>query len=383
MRKRTLLVLLAAGLSLGACSSLNPLNWFSGPSGPTPAPLTPIADAKAVRVLWSASVGGGGSFTFSPVFAGDSVYAADRDGSVASFDAASGRQRWRVSLESRLSGGVGSDGALVAVATDEGEVFALDAQSGKVRWRARVSSEVLAAPAVGAGLVLVRSEDSRIFAFDAVDGKRIWVYQRAPSSLIVRSPAGVTIAADTAYAGFSGGKLVAIALNNGIARWEGSVAVPRGATELERITEVLGVPVVRGREVCAAAYQGRVACFDTGSGNLLWSREMSSVNGASVDEANVYVSDDTGAVYAFERRSGRSLWKQDRLANRQLSLPLPVGSEIVVGDLEGYVHFLARDSGAFVARMATGGAPIRAAPIRLPEGCLVQTQSGGLFALAL
>jgi outer membrane protein assembly factor BamB len=159
--------------------------------------------------------------------------------------------------------------------------------------------------------------------------------------------------------------------------------VPRGATELERITEVLGVPVVRGREVCAAAYQGRVACFDTGSGNVLWSREMSSVNGASVDETNVYVSDDTGAVYAFERRSGRSLWKQDRLANRQLSLPLPVGSEIAVGDLEGYVHFLARDSGAFVARIATGGAPIRASPIRLPEGCLVQTQSGGLFALAL
>ena len=383
MRKRTLLALLATGLALGACSSLNPMNWFSGPSGPTPAPLVPIADPKAVRVLWSASVGGAGSFTLSPVFAGDSVYAADRDGSVASFDAASGRQRWRVSVEGRLSGGVGSDGVLVVVASDEGEVFALDAQSGKVRWRARVSSEVLAAPAVGEGLVLVRSEDSRIFAFDSVDGKRVWVYQRAPSSLIVRSPAGVTIAGDAAYAGFSGGKLVAISLNNGIVRWEANVAVPRGANELERITEVLGDPAVRGREVCAAAYQGRVACFDTGSGNLLWSREMSVLNGVSLDETNAYVSDDKGAVYAFERRSGRSLWKQDRLANRQLSLPLAVGSEIVVGDLEGYVHFLARDSGAFVARMATGGSPIRAAPIRLPAGFLVQTHGGGLFALAL
>lgn len=379
---RRLLVLLAAGAMLGGCSSWNPLDWFSGPSGPTPAPLTPIANPQAVRVLWSASVGEGERFIFSPALAGDSVYAAGRDGSVARFDAAAGSVRWRISLDARLSAGVGSDGTLVVAGTDEGEVFALDAQSGSIRWRARVSSEVLAAPVVGAGLVLVRSGDSRIFAFGEQDGKRRWVYQRAPASLIIRSPSGVTIAGDSAYAGFSGGKLVAIALENGGARWEGSVALPRGATELERITEVLGNPAVEGREVCAAAFQGRVACFDLRSGNLLWSREMSSLTGVGLDERNAYVSDDKGAVQALERRTGRSVWKQDRLANRQLSLPLPIGADVVVGDVEGYVHFLARDSGAFVARMATDGTPIRAAPIRLPTGFLVQTQGGGLYALS-
>jgi outer membrane protein assembly factor BamB len=379
---RRILVLLAAGAVLGGCSSWNPLDWFSGPSGPTPAPLTPIANPQAVRVLWSASVGDGQRFIFSPALAGDSVYAAGRDGSVAGFDAATGSARWRISLDARLSAGVGSDGTLVVVATDEGEVFALDAHSGSIRWRARVSSEVLAAPVVGSGLVLVRSGDSRIFAFGEQDGKRRWVYQRAPASLIIRSPAGVTIAGDSAYAGFSGGKLVAIALENGGARWEGSVALPRGATELERITEVLGNPAVQGREVCAAAFQGRVACFDARSGNLLWSREMSSLTGVGLDERNAYVSDDKGGVQALDRRNGRSVWKQDRLANRQLSVPLPIGADVVVGDVEGYVHFLARDSGAFVARMATGGTPIRSAPIRLPSGFLVQTQSGGLYALS-
>ena len=379
---RRLLVLLAAGAMLGGCSSWNPLDWFSGPSGPTPAPLTPIANPQAVRVLWSASVGEGERFIFSPALAGDCVYAAGRDGSVARFDAAAGSVRWRISLDARLSAGVGSDGTLVVAGTDEGEVFALDAQSGSIRWRARVSSEVLAAPVVGAGLVLVRSGDSRIFAFGEQDGKRRWVYQRAPASLIIRSPSGVTIAGDSAYAGFSGGKLVAIALENGGARWEGSVALPRGATELERITEVLGNPAVEGREVCAAAFQGRVACFDLRSGNLLWSREMSSLTGVGLDERNAYVSDDKGGVQALERRTGRSVWKQDRLANRQLSLPLPIGADVVVGDVEGYVHFLARDSGAFVARMATDGTPIRAAPIRLPTGFLVQTQGGGLYALS-
>jgi len=379
---RRLLVLLAAGAVLGGCSSWNPMDWFGGPSGPPPAPLTPIANPQAVRVLWSASVGDSGRFVFSPALAGDSVYAASRDGSVARFDAATGSARWRVSLDARLSAGVGSDGTLVVVATDEGEVFALDAQNGGVRWRARVSSEVLAAPVVGSGLVLVRSGDSRIFAFGELDGKRRWVYQRAPASLIIRSPAGVTIAGDGAYAGFSGGKLVAIALENGGARWEGSVALPRGATELERITEVLGNPAAEEREVCAAAFQGRVACFDVRSGTLLWSRELSSLTGVGLDERNAYVSDDKGGVQALDRRTGRSVWKQDRLANRQLSLPLAIGADVVVGDLEGYVHFLSRESGAFVARMATGGTPIRAAPIRLPTGFLVQTQSGGLYALS-
>ena len=382
MTMRRLLVLLVAGAALGGCSSWNPLDWFSGPPGPAPAPLTPIADPQAVRVLWSASIGDAGRFVFSPVLVGDSVYAASRDGSVARLDAATGRVLWRVTLDARLSGGVGSDGTLVVAATDEGEVFALDAQNGSVRWRARVSSEVLAAPVVGAGLVLVRSGDSRIFAFEQSDGKRRWVYQRAPASLVIRSPAGVTIAGDSAYAGFSAGKLVAIALENGGVRWEASVALPRGATELERITEVLGNPAAEGREVCAVAFQGRVACFDARSGNQLWSREVSSLTGVSLDASNAYVSDDKGAVQTLERRTGRSLWKQDRLANRQLSLPLPIGNEVVVGDVEGYVHFMARDSGAFLARLATGGTPIRAAPIRLPTGFLVQTQNGGLYALS-
>ncbi|MGH8738353.1 MAG: outer membrane protein assembly factor BamB [Burkholderiales bacterium] len=372
---RQLLAALAAVAVLGGCAS--------APSGPKPATLTPIHDAQAVRILWSAKISPAGRFVFSPALAGDGIFVAGRDGTVARLDPASGETRWRVDLNARLSGGVGSDGRLVVVASDEGVVFALDAKDGRILWRARVSSEVLAAPAVGDGLVLVRSADSRVFAFGSDDGKRRWVYQRAPASLIVRASAGLSIDGDTAYAGFSGGKLVAIALQNGGLRWEATVAVPHGATELERVTDVEGVPVAQGREVCAAAYQGRVACFDARNGNPIWSRAVSSVTGVSLDARYAYVSDDQGAVYAFDRTDGRSVWKQDKLANRQTSLPLPLGSEIAVGDLEGYVHFLARESGAFVARIATDGGPIRAAPIKLPSGLLVQTLDGGLYALGL
>jgi outer membrane protein assembly factor BamB len=375
----------SAVLALAACGgmqNLNPVNWFSGPTGPKPAELPALANPQSVRVLWSAGVGGADAYVFSPAFADASVFAAARDGTVARLDAASGQARWRVALPRRLSAGVGADGKLAVVATEEGEVFALDAQSGAERWRARVSSEVLAAPRVGEGLVLVRSADSRIFAFGAEDGKRRWVYQRAAASLLVRSPAGVTIHQAMAFAGFSGGKLVAIALSNGGVRWEATVALPKGATELERVSDIVGEPAAQGREVCAAAFQGRVACYDAQSGSQQWARDMSSVTGVSFDARYAYVSDERGAVHALDRTNGRSVWKQDRLAHRQLSLPLPLGAEVALGDLQGYVHFLARDSGAFVARAATDGSPVRAAPLRLPGGFVVQTRAGGLFALS-
>jgi outer membrane protein assembly factor BamB len=363
--------------------SLNPLNWWSGPTGPKPAELPPLAGAQTVRVLWSVSIGTADSFFFSPALAGDSVYAAARDGTVARIDAATGQVRWRSNAGARLSSGVGSDGALVAVATEEGEVIALDAKDGKQRWKTRASSEVIAAPAVAAELVLVRSADSRIFAFDAADGKRRWVFQRAAGPLAVRSPAGVTVLDKLAYAGFSGGKLVAISLANGALRWEATVATPKGATELERVADILGNPAAQGREVCAAAYQGRVGCYDAQNGTQQWAREFSTLTGVSFDARYAFLSDDRGAVHALDRTNGRSVWKQDRLAHRRLSLPLPVEGEVAVADLQGYVHFLSREAGTFVARLATDGSAVLAAPLRLPSGLLVQTRNGGLYALSL
>ena len=360
---------------LAACSS---------PSGPKPAELQRLEKPQEVRVLWSARIGSADRFVFFPAPVGDAVFAAARDGTVVRLDAAKrGEERWRVALEKRLSAGVAANEGTVVVATEDGDVFALSAADGKQRWRSRVSSEVLAPAALANGLVIVRSVDNRIFAFDEQDGKRRWVYQRAPASLIVRSPAGVTVVGETAFAGFSGGKLAAIALSNGGVRWESTVAIPKGATELERVTDVVGEPVVQGREVCAAAYQGRVACFDMASGRQLWTRELSSLTGVAVDARYAFVSDDRGSVHELDRTNGRSVWKQDKLAYRQLSIPAPVGNVVAVGDLEGYVHFLSRDSGAFIARYSSGGGPVRAAPLALASSVLIQTQDGTLVALAL
>jgi len=375
---RAALVLALAG-TLAGCAALNPFNWFGRSEKERRAPLTEIKQSLSVRTLWQASVGDSRGYLLAPAVAGGSVYAAAYDGTVVRLEEETGKQIWRVDVGDAITGGVGSDGERVVVGTAEGEVITLD-NDGRVLWRARVSSEVLSPPAVVGDRVVVRSADNRIFAFDARDGKREWVYSRSAPALIVRGPFDMEVRGGFVFAGFPGGKLVAVALNNGGLRWEGTVALPRGTTELERVADVVGKPWVGDREACAVAYQGRIACFDLRSGNLLWARDISSSAGLDVGDGNVYVSEDAGAVTAFNR-SGASLWRQDKLAGREPSAPLALGPEIVVGDVEGYVHWLAREDGAFVARQATDGSPIRAAPVPIAGGFLVQTSKGGLYAL--
>jgi outer membrane protein assembly factor BamB len=376
-----------AALGLAGCSgwsgfSLNPVDWFTRSKPPPPAPLQTISNPTPVRVLWQASIGRAGDALFMPAVAGENVFAAAADGTVVRLEAGTGRQVWRVRLPTTLSGGVGSDGKLTVVGSSEGEVIALD-EEGRTLWRSRVSSEVLAPPVIAGDTVVVRSADSRIFALDARDGRRRWLYQRAAPALAVRSLSGAVIRSGFVFAGFSGGKMVALALNNGGLRWEGTVSLPKGTTELERVSDVIGLPWVGEREACAVAFQGRVACFDLGNGNQIWGRDMSSSAGLGVDGRSVYVSEDRGAVSALDRASGRSLWRQDKLTNRKLSAPLPLPGEIAVGDLEGNVHLLARETGAFTGRFATDGSPVRATPVPLAgTGFLVQTSNGNLYALA-
>jgi len=365
-----------------ACSTIESLNPFSSSATKTkPADLVAIVPTAEFRVVWQSSIGESKEYSFTPAVIGNSLYAGARDGSVARYD--DGRQVWRINAGQSLSGGVGSDGKLVVVGTSKGDVLAFNAANGSSAWKTRVNSEVLAAPAVSDGLVVIRSGDSRIFGFEAADGKRRWVYQRATPTLSLRSFAGVLMAGRSILSGFPGGKLVALSAENGAVLWEATVALPKGATELERISDITSLPVLRGNEVCAVAYQGRVACFDVGNGNQLWSREVSSSSGLDMDAKSVYVSDEKGSVLAFDRSNGSSLWKQDKLFMRGLSRPLVVVQHLVVADADGVAHLMNCEDGSFAARFGGDGGGIFADPQRFKDGLVIQTRTGGIFSLSV
>jgi outer membrane protein assembly factor BamB len=381
-----LLPLLVVSL-LAGCSTLTDkvssgFGLFGASKSVEKAALQDFSQSATATLAWRQQVASAGGFVFSPAVVDGSLFAGGQDGQIARFEAGNGKQVWRIDAGNKLSGGVGGDDNLVLAGTVKGDVLAFD-HSGKPLWQAKVSSEVLSAPQAAADIVIVRTGDGRIFGLDAKDGKRKWVYQRALPALALRNYAGVTISRGAVLAGFPGGKLVALNSSNGTVGWEATVALPRGATELERIADITSLPVVDNNMVCAAAFQGRVACFDLLNGNQLWVREISSIAGLSMDSRYLYISDAKGAVHALDKNSGASIWKQDKLSGRQLTTPVVLNGYVAVADYQGYVHFLSRDDGGFAARIATDGSAVVAPPLVQNGNLLLQTENGGVFAISV
>ncbi|WP_256203763.1 outer membrane protein assembly factor BamB [Nitrosomonas sp. Nm58] len=344
-----------------------------------------IAALKAlpqIPILWQLGLNKSEIAVFSPIYENGAVYAADAKGQLVRLDPATGKENWQVETEHKLSGGVGAGHGMILIGTFKGEVLAFD-EMGNERWKARVTSEVLSPPQVDSGVVIARSGDGRIFGLDAADGKRKWVYQGPTPALTMRNFTSVLIYRGAVFAGLAGGKLIAMNLVNGNVGWEATVSQPRGVTELERMTDIAGLPVIDDQQVCAVAYNGRIACFEIADGNQIWARDASSNVGLTMDNNNVYVSEDRGAVVAYDKRSGAMMWKQAKLGSRKLSAPLVVrGALLAVGDAEGNVSLLRRHDGSLVARAATDGSAILSRPEYIPDGFVVQTSKGGIYAFA-
>lgn len=373
---------LTVALGLAGCSTIG--GWFgSGEVKIKPAELPAFQPSASMTRLWEINVGAGLPYTFTPASDGQAIYAAGRDGRILKIDAATGRELGRIETGRRLSAGVGVGEGLVLVGTPKGEVLAYRFADGQPAWTAQLSGEILTPPQARGGLVAVRGNDGKVWALDAADGKRRWVYSRALPALALREPGGLVLGDRAVYAGFPGGRLVALSLANGAPIWETNVALPKGATELERIADVTGALALSERLVCAGAFQGRVACFDRINGQGAWGRDISVLRGVAMDAHRLYAADSVDTVHAFDRERGVSPWKQDKLRDRRLSTPLPLDRHVAVGDYQGYVHLLDSETGAFAARIATDGSPITAAPIALPQGLVVQTANGGVYAFKI
>lgn len=377
MRLLPQLLFPAGVLFLAGCSSLNPFGSDSPVNKPAELVNFPATATLAKR--WSVAVGKSEGFAFQPAVLQDSVVAAAADGALVRIDLKTGATAWKVKAETPLTAGVGTDGSTIAVAGRKGTVLAYDG-SGKLKWKAQATSEVLSAPAVGAGLVIVRSIDNQIAAFDAQSGTRRWLVQRPLPALTLRAAPGMTISGESVFAALPGGRLSALALTNGAPRWEVPVGDPRGTTELERIADVTGRPVVVGQTVCAVAYQGRIGCFDVASGTPKWLQNFSSETGLSANESRVVSSTDASHLVAFDKASGQAAWRNEKLAYRGLSASGMHGEWVVVGDAAGQLHLLSAADGAFAARVATDGSPIRVAPVSVADEVVVQTQSGSVMA---
>ena len=373
-------VILAGLVLVAGCSSLNPFSRKAPVN--EPAALVQFTPSMATRTVWTARIGKSGDYPLVPAVVDARVYAASADGEISCLDAADGKPVWKIKAGTELTAGVGTDGKVLVVVGVDGLILAFDAADGKPLWKAQASTEVLSTPALGSGVVVVRSMDNRIAAYDLASGTRRWFVQRTAPPLALRASPGIVIHDGIAFVALPAGRLLALAAPTGAPRWDAPIAEPRGATELERVADVSGMPALMGRDVCAASYQGRLACVDAGNGSVRWARELSADVGPGLDQRYVFASDERGNLQAFSRDSGSSLWRNTSLSWRGLSSPVSFGRAVVVGDRQGYLHFFSREEGALLARVQTDGSAIRATPVVAGSTLIVQSQNGSLLAIS-
>ena len=349
-----------------------------------PKELKPFKATVNVTERWSANVGSDARKLYvrlKPVLDGDRIYAAGVKGKVSAYDAKTGSLLWETNTESRLRGGPGIGDGLVLLGSADAELIALDRNTGKQKWKTLASSEILATPSAADGVAVARSIDGRIFGYDSSTGKRKWIYDSSVPVLTLRGTSSAVIFAGGVIAGLSNGKVVALRLKNGELLWEKRIALPRGRSDLERIVDIDADPIVADGVIHVATFQGNIATIAVENGRGLWNRKMSSYAGIGADKDRLYVTDADSEVWSLERRSGASFWKNAELRARKLTAPAVLGEYIVVADLEGYVHFLKRDSGAIAARIRVGSSPIVAPPVVKGNMVYISSSAGTLTAL--
>lgn len=382
-RATRLVFVLACMAALAGCSTVK--GWFGGKASDAlkPAELTDFAATAKAQRLWAVDLGEGEGVLGSrqgPAVADGKVYAAAVEGGVTAVALQGGERLWHYETELPLASGPGVGDGLVAVGSLEGDVVALDAATGAQKWTARVGNEVLAAPTVGQGSVLVRSVDGRVTALDAVTGERRWFWERETPTLAVRGSGSPLLGPGIVFVGNDGGTVAALSLADGRLIWEQTVAAPEGRSELDRMADVDGTLVLDDVTLYATSYKKQTMAIDGPSGRPVWTHDAGGPGRVAVSADKVVVTDAGGTVWGLDKATGAALWQQAALARRNVTAPAIQGDYALVGDLEGYLHWLRLADGAFAARANFDGEAIRAAPVVADGIALVQDVDGGLSA---
>jgi outer membrane protein assembly factor BamB len=351
-----------------------------------PAELVDFDEAINVKRLWSAKLGGESDFLrvgLRPAGDGARIYAASRDGKVTAFDPETGRRVWRADLDVELSAGPGVGEGHVVVAAKDGFAIVLDATDGSEKWRADIAGESVSRPLVEDDTVIVQTIDNRLQALSLFDGRPRWSIQRDAPALTMRGSANPVAVANTVIAGFDSGRLIAAEIESGTVVWDVLLSPPQGRSDLDRLSDVDGALAVVGQDIYATGYHGRLAALAAESGQVLWSRDISSYKGVAADWNSLYTIRDEGEIIALVRGNGDEAWRNNSMLRREPTLPIPLGTTIVVGDLEGYIHFFNAIDGAAVARERLGGKAITSDPFVMANRVYVQSDSGQIGAYVI
>jgi outer membrane protein assembly factor BamB len=390
-----LITLLLLCLALAGCAAYDAVSegvsgisdYFLGgeDNSDPPALLVEYTPEIKIEELWQETVGDGAdeqSLKLVPAIGFGKILAADRDGLVEARDLSTGRLIWEAETEVHFSAGPGLGAGTVILGSRDAEVVALNSENGEVLWKSQVSSEVLSVPVIAHGTVIVRTTDGAVIALNEKTGAKLWSYEHNAPALSVRGIGAPLIIEDNVIEGYDNGKLMALRLADGKYVWETSIAIPKGRSEVERLVDLDVDPVDVGGVIYIASYNGGAAAVSELDGDVLWRNEaISSYTGLSHDFRYLYLSDPTDDVLQLDQRTGASLWKQKELHQRKLTAPAVYESYVVVGDFEGYVHWLSTSDGRQLGRIKVADSAIDAKPIVVDNTVYIYAKDGTLAAL--
>lgn len=335
--------------------------------GSSPSPVLPPVELTALENsinlsrVWKFTVGQGISdfyLKLKPAVHNNTGYISDYKGNLQAFNVNTGKVLWEKELAVPVSGGLTYANENIYLATSKGEVIALKASDASEQWRTQLSSEILSSPAVSKGVLVTKTIDGRVYGLDMYNGHKTWVYDRSVPRLTLRGSSSPIISNDVVITASDNGKLSALSLKQGKLLWETTISIAQGRNQLERVIDMDIDPIIIDDVIYIAGYQGRIAAVKLGSGQILWSREFSTYSGLYVDAFRVYITDAGGYVWALNRYNGSTLWRQDKLLRRRLTAPQTHDGYVVVGDYDGYLHWLNLDDGKIIARKRVNGSDI-------------------------
>lgn len=375
-------------LAIAATAALGLLTGCAGQVEPEypPKELGDTAGTTSVETLWEGQVGDGigqGGYPLAPTRDGDLLFAADQSGLVEAIDADSGEPRWRIELDAAASSGLTAVAGQVYLGTRNGEVLALDRSDGEVLWRTRVNSEVLAAPQANRQLLVVQAVDGSVTALDRESGAERWVYSGSRPALTLRNTGTPRVIDQVTFAGLANGRLVTLDNRGGQPLWQRRIAVPEGRSEIERLVDLAGQPLLtQDGRLFVTSYNGRLAALQATTGEILWARDISSYRSPVMVGDFLFVVDEASHVIALNAASGETLWRLDELEGRELTDPAFADGRLVVGDFEGYLHLIDAREGGLVGRTEIDDA-ISVAPLTDGKRIYALADDGSLEALEL
>ncbi|MEL0629884.1 outer membrane protein assembly factor BamB [Psychromonas aquatilis] len=386
---KNITVIASSALILSGCS------LFSGEEDVVKMAELPEFEATyEPEIDWTASIGDGVDKYFSqlkPAVDNDAVYIAARGGEVKALSIEDGDTLWSIDLSdqeantlnrsARLSGGIGLGGQTLYIGTENAQVFAIDAENGEVKWMTEVSGEVLAQPVYDSGFVVVHTSRGDLIALDSTTGEKVWNLNNAQPKLTLRGTSTPTISQGGIVYGRADGYISVALLENGRPLWQIAAARAYGATELARLADADMQPVVVNGIVYALAYNGNLVAIDLLKGQQLWFQKYAGYTDISVSGLDIFLTDYRGYVYALNQSDGEQRWVNKELSYRNLTGVTVANDFIVVGDAEGYLHWIDRETGQFVAQQDLDSDGLYQAPVATSTHLYLQTRSGDVIAI--